>query len=238
MRAAVLRYRVMAYVTGVVLIILCFVGIPLQDRRATPRSPTTSACCTDPLHHLPRLRLAAGPAAAADHRADGADAAGGHHPDPDVRGGALGDPPLHRPGAGRGGPDGRAGDWSTTPPAQSRSAPVTEWASITSPRARRPRTGRAWSRWSSPTCTSNAPRTPGCSPRRGWTRAPGCCWKPSRLRRPAATCSTWAPDTARSRWPWRPGHRARRSGRWTSTSGPWTCARATRPGPGWATCAA
>ena len=30
MHGAVLRYRVMAYVTGVVLIILCFVGIPLQ----------------------------------------------------------------------------------------------------------------------------------------------------------------------------------------------------------------
>jgi len=30
MHAAVLRYRVMAYVTGVVLIVLCFVGIPLQ----------------------------------------------------------------------------------------------------------------------------------------------------------------------------------------------------------------
>ena len=30
MRAAVLRYRVMAYVTGVVLMVLCFVGIPLQ----------------------------------------------------------------------------------------------------------------------------------------------------------------------------------------------------------------
>ncbi len=30
MKAAVLRYRVMAYITGVVLIILCFVGIPLQ----------------------------------------------------------------------------------------------------------------------------------------------------------------------------------------------------------------
>jgi integral membrane protein len=29
-RTAVLRYRVMAYVTGVVLIVLCFVGIPLQ----------------------------------------------------------------------------------------------------------------------------------------------------------------------------------------------------------------
>ena len=30
MGAAVLRYRVMAYITGVVLIVLCFVGIPLQ----------------------------------------------------------------------------------------------------------------------------------------------------------------------------------------------------------------
>jgi integral membrane protein len=29
-KAAVLRYRVMAYVTGVVLVFLCFVGIPLQ----------------------------------------------------------------------------------------------------------------------------------------------------------------------------------------------------------------
>jgi integral membrane protein len=28
--AAVLRYRVMAYVTGVVLMVLCFVGVPLQ----------------------------------------------------------------------------------------------------------------------------------------------------------------------------------------------------------------
>ena len=30
MDQAVLRYRVMAYVTGVVLIVLCFAGIPLQ----------------------------------------------------------------------------------------------------------------------------------------------------------------------------------------------------------------
>ena len=30
MKTAVLRYRVMAYVTGVVLVVLCFVGIPLQ----------------------------------------------------------------------------------------------------------------------------------------------------------------------------------------------------------------
>jgi integral membrane protein len=30
LRAAVFRYRVMAYITGVVLMVLCFVGIPLQ----------------------------------------------------------------------------------------------------------------------------------------------------------------------------------------------------------------
>ena len=30
MRGTVLRYRVMAYVTGVALVVLCFVGIPLQ----------------------------------------------------------------------------------------------------------------------------------------------------------------------------------------------------------------
>ncbi len=30
MEKAVLRYRVMAYITGVVLIVLCFAGIPLQ----------------------------------------------------------------------------------------------------------------------------------------------------------------------------------------------------------------
>jgi len=30
MQGAVLRYRVMAYVTGVLIIVLCFVGIPLQ----------------------------------------------------------------------------------------------------------------------------------------------------------------------------------------------------------------
>ncbi len=30
MHAAVLRYRVMAYITGVVLMVLCFAGVPLQ----------------------------------------------------------------------------------------------------------------------------------------------------------------------------------------------------------------
>ena len=30
MRAAALRYRVMAYITGVLIMVVCFVGIPLQ----------------------------------------------------------------------------------------------------------------------------------------------------------------------------------------------------------------
>jgi integral membrane protein len=30
MRGAALRYRVMAYITGVLIIVVCFVGIPLQ----------------------------------------------------------------------------------------------------------------------------------------------------------------------------------------------------------------
>jgi integral membrane protein len=30
MRAAALRYRVMAYITGVLIIVVCFVGIPMQ----------------------------------------------------------------------------------------------------------------------------------------------------------------------------------------------------------------
>jgi integral membrane protein len=30
MRAAALRYRVMTYITGVLIIVVCFVGIPLQ----------------------------------------------------------------------------------------------------------------------------------------------------------------------------------------------------------------
>jgi integral membrane protein len=35
-KAAVLRYRVMAYVTGVVLMVLCFVGVPLQVAANSP----------------------------------------------------------------------------------------------------------------------------------------------------------------------------------------------------------
>ena len=36
MRAAALRYRVMAYITGVLIIVVCFVGIPLQVAAHSP----------------------------------------------------------------------------------------------------------------------------------------------------------------------------------------------------------
>ena len=108
MRAAVLRYRVMAYITGVVLIILCFVGIPLQVIDGN----TVVVNDVGTLHgilyiiyiivaYLLTRRLAAG------HRPDRAGPAGRHHPGAHLRGGALAQPPVHRPGAGRGGPAGR-----------------------------------------------------------------------------------------------------------------------------------
>jgi integral membrane protein len=36
MHAAVLRYRVMAYITGVLIIVVCFVGVPLQFAAKQP----------------------------------------------------------------------------------------------------------------------------------------------------------------------------------------------------------
>ena len=36
MQAAVLRYRVMAYITGVLIIVVCFVGVPLQFAAGNP----------------------------------------------------------------------------------------------------------------------------------------------------------------------------------------------------------
>ena len=36
MRAAALRYRVMAYITGVLIIVVCFVGLPLQFAADNP----------------------------------------------------------------------------------------------------------------------------------------------------------------------------------------------------------
>ena len=62
MRAAVLRYRVMAYITGVVLIILCFVGIPLQVFAQQPRrGQLRGHPARDPVPDLPHLRVPADP---------------------------------------------------------------------------------------------------------------------------------------------------------------------------------
>jgi integral membrane protein len=36
MHAAVLRYRVMAYITGVLIIVVCFIGVPLQFAAGKP----------------------------------------------------------------------------------------------------------------------------------------------------------------------------------------------------------
>ena len=36
MQAAVLRYRVLAYLTGVLIIVVCFVGVPLQFAAGNP----------------------------------------------------------------------------------------------------------------------------------------------------------------------------------------------------------
>ena len=183
-RAAVLRYRVMAYITGVVLIILCFVGIPLQGSPTTPRSPTTSARCTDSVHHLHHLRLPAGPAAAAGHRPDRAGAAGRHDPDAHVRGRALGEPQVHRPGAGRSGPAGlaRTGHHASAVPVSPGNR-VGQHYFTEEPGGRAP--AGHWSRWCSATGTSSAPPMPACSPPAGWTRAPGCCWTPCHRPRPA-----------------------------------------------------
>ncbi len=70
MRAAVLRYRVMAYITGVVLIILCFVGIPLQVVAGKPEVANDVGVLHGLLYIIylvfafllaRRLRLGAGP---------------------------------------------------------------------------------------------------------------------------------------------------------------------------------
>ena len=104
MRAAVLRYRVMAYVTGVVLIILCFVGIPLQIANNTVVVNDVGT-----LHGIlyiiylifaylltRRLRLAIGPTVLV--------LLAGTIPVLTFVVERWLTPPLHRPGAGRAGP--------------------------------------------------------------------------------------------------------------------------------------
>src|SRR6185312_2978831 len=78
---------------------------PAADRgRQRDRGQRRRHAARDPLHHLPDLRLPADPPAAPGHRADSPGAAGRHHPGADVRGRAVADPPLHRPGHRPGGP--------------------------------------------------------------------------------------------------------------------------------------
>ncbi len=61
-----------------------------------------------------------------------------------------------------------------------------------------------------------------------------------RARSPGLRRTCWISAAVTGRWPWcwRSRSPAARSGRSTSTGGRWTCARATRPGRAWATCAA
>src|ERR1700689_1797494 len=93
-------------------------------------------------------------------------------------------------------------------------------ASSTSPSTRPPARGRDRCTSSPPTCIWSWKPTPVCSRRPGWTPAPGRCWKRRRSRRPPGTCSTSAAATGRSRWCWPPGPPAPRSGRWMSIPGP------------------
>jgi hypothetical protein len=81
-RLNVTLYRLMAYVTGVVLIVLCVLAI-------------MQAFVND------EAAVNAVPQAAAAHGADRRGAAGRHHPGDDVHRGTLGQPPVHRAGPGR-----------------------------------------------------------------------------------------------------------------------------------------
>jgi len=96
MRAAVLRYRVMAYTTGVLIIVLCFVGIPLQ----IAGHPQVQQYVGE-VHGFLYIVYVIMAFLLALQLADDPPAAGRHDPGDDVRRRALDDPPLHRPGPRR-----------------------------------------------------------------------------------------------------------------------------------------
>ena len=102
MRTAALRYRVMAYITGVLIIVVCFVGIPLQLAAHDPCIANNVGTVHGFLYIVyvvfayilaQKLKMKL----LADHPA----AAGRHGPDHDVLRRAVDEPGVHRPRAGR-----------------------------------------------------------------------------------------------------------------------------------------
>ena len=93
MDAAVRRYRVMAYITGTVLIVLCFVGIPLQVVRGNDVIVNDVGTLHGILYIIYLVTAYhAGQAAAAGHRPDHPHAGCRDDPGAHVRGRAVGDP--------------------------------------------------------------------------------------------------------------------------------------------------
>ena len=101
---AVRRYRVMAYVTGMMLMVLCFVGIPLQvfAHNLVVVEGTSAPCtgCSTSIYLVAAFMMTRLVRHEAGQPADGYRAAGRDDPGADVRGRALGQPPLHRPRPG------------------------------------------------------------------------------------------------------------------------------------------
>ena len=105
LKLAVRAYRLMAYVTGTMLVLLVFVCVPLRylGHDAGPAEVVGAAhgvlyiiylVVAFAMTRLVRMRTAS---YRHDHRAAGGYPAGAH-----VRGRALGHPHVHRPGPGRG----------------------------------------------------------------------------------------------------------------------------------------
>ncbi len=121
MRGTVLRYRVMAYITGVVLMVFCFVGIPLQIA-GHPALVNVVGTLHGLLYIIYlvaaallawKLRLRLVPPCWCCSRGPSR---------PDVRGRALADPAVHQPGPGRGGRRGPA-CWRSRSPGPDRVSP-------------------------------------------------------------------------------------------------------------------
>ena len=85
MQAAALRYRVMAYITGVLIIMVCFVGVPLQFVAGNPLIYNKVATVHGFLYIVYVVSRTCLAQKLGDPQADGHDAAGRHDPGHDVR---------------------------------------------------------------------------------------------------------------------------------------------------------